>query len=63
MKRLKRYFFMLKLLMMGGYKRADYLKKKKYFKHQGEHCYFQPWNFGTEPYLISCGKGSNICKS
>ena len=39
----------------GGYKRANYLKDKKYFKHIGEHCYLQPWNFGTEPYLISFG--------
>lgn len=60
MKRFKRYFFMLKLIFLGGYKRAAYLKKKNYFKKQGEHCYFQPWNFGTEPYLISFGNNVHI---
>jgi len=59
--RIKRYFFMLKLFLLGGgYKRASYLKKKKYFKKQGEHCFFQPWNFGTEPYLISFGNNVHI---
>lgn len=61
MDRLKRYIFMLKLIFLGGgYQRADYLKKKRYFKKQGEHCYFQPWNFGTEPYLISFGDNVHV---
>ena len=61
MKRIKRYLFMLILIFLGGgYRRAEYLKKKKYFKAQGEHCYFQPWNFGTEPYLISFGNNVHI---
>ena len=29
----------------GGYSRAEYLKKKHYFKSIGEHVYLQPWNF------------------
>jgi acetyltransferase-like isoleucine patch superfamily enzyme len=35
--------------MGGGYPRAEYLKKIGYFGSIGEHCYLQPWNFGTEP--------------
>lgn len=47
---------MLRLMLCrDGYKRAQYLKKKKYFHLQGKHCYFAPFNFGTEPYLISFG--------
>lgn len=52
---------MLRLIFKGaGYKRAEYLEKKKYFKKQGEHCYFQPWNFGTEPHLISFGNNVHV---
>lgn len=47
-------------LRRGGYKRATYLKKKKFFHSQGEHCYLQPWNFGTEPYLISFGNNVHV---
>lgn len=46
--------------MRGGYTRAIYLKKKHYFNKIGEHCYLQPWNFGTEPYLISFGSNVHI---
>lgn len=51
---------MLKLALMSGYKKAEYLKKKKYFKSQGEHCYLQPYNFGTEPNMISLGHNVHI---
>lgn len=51
---------MLKLIYRGGYAKADYLKKIHYFKHQGEHCYFQPYNFGTEPELISFGNNVHV---
>ncbi len=44
----------------GGYNRANYLKKKNYFKKQGEHVYLQPWNFGTEPQLISFGDNVHV---
>ena len=47
-------------LARGGYKRANYLRDKKYFKHIGEHCYLQPWNFGTEPELISFGNNVHV---
>ena len=51
LKTLKRYWMMLRLISIGGgYSRAEYLKKKHYFKSIGEHVYLQPWNFGTEPY-------------
>ncbi len=56
MRRLKRYWMLLCIILHGGgYKRAEFLKKKGYFKAQGEHCYLQPWNFGTEPHMISFG--------
>lgn len=57
---MNRKLFMLKLALMGGYKKAEYLKKKKYFKSQGEHCYLQPYNFGTEPNMISLGDNVHI---
>ena len=57
---LNRKIFMLKLALMGGYKKAEYLRKKKYFKAQGEHCYLQPYNFGTEPNMISLGNNVHI---
>ena len=60
MGRIKRYILMLKLIYRGGYAKADYLKKIHYFKHQGEHCYFQPYNFGTEPELISFGNNVHV---
>ena len=44
----------------GGYKKAEYLKKKKYFKSIGDHCYLQPYNFGTEPERISFGNNVHV---
>ena len=44
----------------GGYPRAELLKKEKYFKSQVEHCFFQPWNFGSEPNLISFGNNVHV---
>ena len=32
----------------GGDSRAEYLRKKHYFKCVGEHCYLQPWNYGNQ---------------
>lgn len=52
---------MLRLMLMsGGYRKAEYLKKKKFFRHQGEHCYFVPYNYGTEPYLLSFGDNVHV---
>lgn len=36
------------------------MKKKQYFKSMGEHCYLQPWNFGTEPKMISFGDNVHV---
>lgn len=62
MMRFKRYFMLLRIILCGGggYRRAEFLKKKHYFKFQGEHCYLQPWNYGTEPYLISFGDNVHV---
>ncbi len=43
------------ILCRNGYRRAKYLKRKKFFYRQGENCCFVPYNYGTEPYLISFG--------
>ena len=53
---MKRRLFLLRLLLIrNGYRRAEYLRKKQYFYKQGENCFFTPYNFGTEPHLISFG--------
>jgi len=51
---------MLKIIYRVGYAKADYLKKIHYFKYQGKHCYFQPYNFGTEPELMSFGDNDHV---
>lgn len=48
------------MVLGGGYARAEFLKKKRYFKSIGEHCYLQPWNFGTEPHMISFGNNVHV---
>ena len=64
LKTLKRYWMMLRLISIGGgYSRAEYLKKKHYFKSIGEHVYLQPWNFGTEPELISFGDNVHVASN
>ena len=61
MGRLSRYVFLLRTFLRGGgYKRAAFLRDKHYFKAQGEHCYLQPWNFGTEPHMISFGNNVHV---
>lgn len=55
MKRFKRYYLMLRLFLMSPFKRAKYLKRKKYFGSCGDGCYFQIVNFNTEPQLIEFG--------
>ena len=55
----RRYLQLLRLfLLRDGGKRAAYCKKTGYFHAQGEGCYFQIYNFGVEPHLLSFG--SNI---
>lgn len=39
-------------LMKNGFQRAKYLKKKKIFAQQGEHCFWQPRNIPPEAKLI-----------
>ena len=59
--RMRRYLMLLRIFLhRGGYKRADFLRKKNYFAAQGDHCYLQPWNFGTEPYMISLGNNVHV---
>lgn len=60
MGRINRYLTLFRIFIRGGYSRAEYLKKKHYFKVIGEHCYLQPWNFGTEPHMISFGNNVHI---
>lgn len=53
---LKRKLQILRLMLCGnGYRRAEYLKKINHFRQMGEHCFFVPYNYGTEPYLLSFG--------
>lgn len=56
MNMLRRKLMILRLMLFrNGYRRAEYLRKVKMFHKQGEHCFFTPYNFGTEPYLLSFG--------
>ena len=61
MSRLRRYLKILHIfLIRSGYKRAEYLRRSGYFKEIGEHCYFQIYNFGTEPFLLSFGSNVHV---
>lgn len=63
-RKLKRYHTLFRILWCGGgYRRAEYLKKKGYFKHIGEHCFLQPYNFGTEPERISFGDNVHVASN
>lgn len=57
---MNRKLFMLRLFFMNGVQRAEYLKRIKYFHKQGDACYFQPYNFGTEPYLLEFGDNVTV---
>lgn len=57
---MNRKLLMIRLMFMNGHKRANYLKKINYFHRQGDGCYFQPYNFGTEPQLIEFGNNVAI---
>lgn len=59
-KKIKRLYSLFCIFMKGGYKKAEYLKEKGYFKHIGDHCYLQPYNFGTEPERISFGDNVHV---
>lgn len=58
---MRRKLLMLRLLLCrNGYKRAEYLKRKNYFYHQGEHCFFTLYKYGTEPHLLSFGDNVHV---
>lgn len=59
-KRLSRLLLLLRLIYLDGFGRAKLLKKIKYFKSQGDGCYFGVFNFGTEPFLISFGDNVTV---
>ena len=48
-----RKLFLVMLMLMNGDRRAS-------FGAQGDNCYFQPYNFGTEPKLIYFGNNVNV---
>lgn len=53
---LKRKLQILRLMLCrNGCHRAAYLKKIHHFRKQGDNCFFIPFNYGTEPYLLSFG--------
>lgn len=61
MDKYKRIYHYIKLLLLrDGYKRAEYIKKKKIFYKIGRHCYFWPVRFGTEPWLITMGDNVHV---
>ena len=51
--------------LKNGFKRAEYLKKKKVFASMGEHCFWQPRNIPPETGLIRIGNNVAIasCRS
>ena len=60
-KKIRRYWRLLCIFSRrSGYKRGEYLRKIRYFNEIGEHCYFQIYNFGTEPKLITFGSNVHI---
>lgn len=62
--RIKRYWMMLRIVSVpGGYRRAEFLRKHHYFKSMGQHCYLQPYNYGTEPHMISFGNNVHVASN
>lgn len=54
--RWKRFMLFLKMaLFADGKKKAEYLKKIRYFGEQGENVYWQPSKLPPEPELIKLG--------
>lgn len=58
--RFQRLLLLILLKFLGRWKSAKFLQKIKYFKSQGNDCYFQIANFNTEPYLISFGNNVTV---
>lgn len=61
LKMLHRKILILRLMLFkDGYRRAAYLRKIKLFHKQGDHCFFSPHNYGTEPYMLSFGDNVHV---
>lgn len=58
-----RKLFLLFLAIMVANRRTKFFKSIHYFHKQGKNCYFQPFNFGTEPYLISFGDNVKVASN
>lgn len=57
----RRKMLILRLMLTrDGYRRGKYLRRIKLFHKQGEHCFFAPHNYGTEPYLLSFGDNVHV---
>lgn len=53
---MNRKIVMLNLFMKNnGWKRANYLKRKKILKNIGDNCYYHPFKIPAEPWLVSFG--------
>ena len=52
---MKRKIIMLRLILKNGFKKAQFLKKKKVFAHIGKNCYYHPFVIPSEPKLVSFG--------
>lgn len=51
---LKRYIIQFKMISIrDGWKKAEFLKKKKLFHNIGKHCYYQSTILPAEPFLVS----------
>lgn len=53
---MNKYYTIFRLLLIrNGFKKAEYLKKKKIFHSIGNNCYYHPWNIPRESYLVEFG--------
>jgi len=51
----RKWIMMHLLLKMGGWKKAEYLRKNNVFHSMGENCYWHPYKIPAEPHLVSLG--------
>ncbi|MBR3150128.1 MAG: acyltransferase [Eubacterium sp.] len=59
--KIRRYHLQIKMLTMrNGWKKMEYLKKKKVFASVGEHCFFQSTILPAEPFLVSFGNNVSV---
>lgn len=47
-------------LFSDNRKKADFIRKKKWFHHMGENCVYGPVKLPLEPYLVSIGNNVSI---